>query len=253
MNLSGTSAIITGGGSGLGAATARALMAKGAKVTVLDVNASAAQAVAAELGGLGIACDITSTPASEAAIAQSIAAHGPLRILVNCAGIATAKKVVGREGPMPLEEFDRIIRVNLLGSFNMLRLCAYAMAGQPALAGGERGIIINTASVAAYEGQIGQAAYSASKGGIVSMTLPIARELAASGIRVMTLAPGLFLTPLLASLPQAAQDSLAAAIPFPARLGAPEEFAALAVHCAENQFLNGETIRIDGALRMAPR
>src|SRR6516225_2280012 len=217
MLLKDQAAIVTGGASGLGAATARKLAAQGAKVAVFDLNAKLAETVAAEIGGAAVACDV-----ADAAVAQAAKAHGQARVLVNCAGIGVAKRVVGRDGPMPLADFEKVIKVNLIGSFNMLRLAAAAMSKLEPLAGGERGVVINTASVAAYDGQIGQAAYAASKGGIVGMTLPIARELAQFGIRVLTIAPGLFLTPLLANLPQEAQDSLAAAIPFPRRLGAAE-------------------------------
>jgi NAD(P)-dependent dehydrogenase (short-subunit alcohol dehydrogenase family) len=209
--------------------------------------------MAKEIGGVAVPCDVADAASAEAAIAKAAAAHGPARVLVNCAGIGVAQRVVGREGPMPLADFEKVIRVNLIGSFNMLRLATAAMSKLEPLAGGERGVAINTASVAAYDGQIGQAAYSASKGGIVGMTLPIARELAQFGIRVMTIAPGLFLTPLLGSLPQEAQDSLAKAIPFPARLGQPDEYAALALHMIDNPYLNGEVVRLDASLRMAPR
>jgi len=245
-------ALITGGASGLGASTARALAARGAKVALLDVYLDAAQTLAAELGGVGIKCDVTSGESAEAAIAAAAAAHGPARILVNCAGIGTAARTVSKKGPFPLDVFSRVIQVNLIGTFNMIRLAATAMSELNVL-GEERGVIINTASVAAYEGQIGQAAYSASKGGVVGMTLPIARDLAQFGIRVMTIAPGLFLTPMLQGLPEDAQRSLGAQVPFPSRLGNPTEYAALAAHIVENPMLNGETIRLDGAIRMAPR
>ena len=198
-------------------------------------------------------CDVSDAASAEAAVVAAAKAHGPARVLVNCAGIGAAKRVVGREGPMPLADFDRIIRVNLIGSFNMLRLATTEMSKLEPLAGGERGVVISTASVAAYDGQIGQSAYSASKGGIVAMTLPIARELAQFGIRVLAIAPGLFLTPLLGGLPQEAQDSLSAAIPFPRRLGHADEFASLALHMIDNPYLNGEVVRLDASLRMAPR
>jgi NAD(P)-dependent dehydrogenase (short-subunit alcohol dehydrogenase family) len=253
MNIAGLAAIVTGGASGLGRATAEALADKGAKVAIVDINPKAAEDAAQALGGIAAPCDVADAPAAEAAIAKAEAAHGPARILINCAGVAIAKRVIGRDGTHRLEDFERVIRVNLVGSFNMLRLAAAAMAKLEALETGERGVIVSTASVAAYEGQIGQAAYSASKGGIVAMTLPIARELASSAIRVNAIAPGLFLTPLLLSLPQEAQISLGKSVPFPARLGDPREYAALALHIVENAYINGEVLRIDGALRMAPR
>ncbi|MBP0111813.1 SDR family NAD(P)-dependent oxidoreductase [Bradyrhizobium vignae] len=253
MLLKDQAAIVTGGASGLGAATARKLAAQGAKVSVCDLNTKLAETVAAEIEGVAVTCDVSDAASAEAAIAQATKAHGPARVLVNCAGIGVAKRVVGRDGPMALSDFDKVIKVNLIGTFNMLRLAAAEMSKLEPQASGERGVIINTASVAAYDGQIGQSAYSASKGGIVGMTLPIARELAQFGIRVLTIAPGLFLTPLLANLPQEAQDSLAAAIPFPRRLGNADEFAALALHMVENAYLNGEVVRLDGSLRMAPK
>lgn len=253
MNPNGLAALVTGGGSGLGAATARALAKAGARVAVLDRNRDAAEAVAAEIGGLACPVDVADAAAAAEAIAAAKAAHGVARILVNCAGIGVAGRILGRNGPMALEDFDRVIRVNLVGSFNMLRLAAADMAAADPLETGERGVIISTASVAAFEGQLGQAAYAASKGGIVALTLPAAREFAPYGIRVLALAPGLFLTPLLANLPEAAQQSLASSIPFPNRLGAADEFAALALHGVENTYLNGEVIRIDGALRLPPR
>jgi NAD(P)-dependent dehydrogenase (short-subunit alcohol dehydrogenase family) len=253
MLLKDQAAIVTGGASGLGAATARKLAAQGAKVAVCDLNAKLAETVAAEIKGVAVTCDVSDAASAEAAIAQAAKIHGPARVLVNCAGIGVAKRVVGRDGPMALADFDKVIKVNLIGTFNMLRLAAAEMSKLEPQASGERGVIINTASVAAYDGQIGQSAYSASKGGIVGMTLPIARELAQFGVRVLTIAPGLFLTPLLANLPQEAQDSLAAAIPFPRRLGNADEFAALALHMVENAYLNGEVVRLDGSLRMAPK
>jgi NAD(P)-dependent dehydrogenase (short-subunit alcohol dehydrogenase family) len=253
MQLKDQAAIVTGGASGLGAATARKLAAQGAKVAVCDLNMKLAESVAAEIKGVAVACDVADAASAEAAIAQAAKAHGPARVLVNCAGIGVAKRVVGRDGPHPLADFERVIKINLIGSFNMLRVATTAMSKLEPLAGGERGVVVNTASVAAYDGQIGQAAYSASKGGIVGMTLPIARELAQFGIRVLTIAPGLFLTPLLGGLPQEAQDSLAAAIPFPHRLGQPDEFALLALHMVENPYLNGEVVRLDASLRMAPK
>jgi NAD(P)-dependent dehydrogenase (short-subunit alcohol dehydrogenase family) len=253
MQLKDQAAIVTGGASGLGAATARRLASLGAKVAVCDLNTKLAESVASEIKGVAVTCNVADAASAEAAVAAAEKAHGPARVLVNCAGIGVAKRVIGKEGPMPFADFDRVIQVNLNGTFNMIRLATAAMAKLEPLATGERGVVINTASVAAYDGQIGQAAYSASKGGIVGMTLPIARELAQFGIRVLTIAPGLFLTPLLAGLPQEAQDSLAAAIPFPRRLGQADEFASLAAHMIDNPYLNGEVVRLDAALRMAPR
>ena len=253
MKLAGAAAIVTGGGSGLGKATAEAFAAKGARVAVFDRNAEAAEAVAKAIGGVALVGDVADAASAEAAVAKAAAAHGPARILVNCAGVGVAKRVVGRDGPQPLSDFEMVIRVNLIGTFNMIRLVAAAASKLEPLADGERGAIVNTASVAAYEGQIGQAAYSASKGGVVAMTLPIARELAQFGVRVNAIAPGLFLTPMLLGLPQEAQDSLGRSVPYPPRLGEPAEYAALAAFIVENPYLNGETIRIDGALRMAPR
>ena len=253
MQLKGQAAIVTGGASGLGAATARKLAAQGAKVAVCDLNTKLAEELAKEIGGVAVTCDVSDAASGEAAIVAAAKAHGPARVLVNCAGIGVAKRVVGREGPHALADFNKVIGVNLIGTFNMLRLAATEMSKLEPLAGGERGVVINTASVAAYDGQIGQAAYSASKGGIVGMTLPIARELAQFGIRVLTIAPGLFLTPLLGALPQAAQDSLASAIPFPHRLGSPDEYASLAMHMIDNPYLNGEVVRLDASLRMAPK
>ncbi len=253
MRVSGAAAIVTGGGSGLGRATAEALAAKGAKVAVVDVNAAAAEETAGAIGGLALVCDVADDASARAAVAKAEAAHGAARALVNCAGVGTAVRVVGKDGdPAPLGDFERVIRVNLVGTFNMIRLVAAAIARIEPI-DGERGVIISTASVAAYEGQIGQAAYSASKGGVVAMTLPIARELARIGVRVNAIAPGIFMTPMLAGLREDFQASLAASVPFPARLGQPAEYAALAVHIIENGYINGETIRIDGALRMAPR
>ena len=253
MQLKDQAAIVTGGASGLGAATARRLAKDGAKVAVCDLNTKLAETVAAEIGGVAVTCDVADAASAEAAIAAAAKAHGPARILINCAGIGVAKRVVGREGPMALADFERVIRVNLIGSFNMLRLATTEMSKLAPLANGERGVVVSTASVAAYDGQIGQSAYSASKGGIVAMTLPIARELAQFGIRVLAIAPGLFLTPLLAMLPQEAQDSLAASIPFPRRLGDPSEFASLVMQMIDNPYLNGEVVRLDASLRMAPK
>ncbi len=253
MNLKDQAAIVTGGASGLGAATARRLAKEGAKVAVCDLNTKLAETVAKEIGGVAITCDVADSASAEAAIATAAKAHGPARVLINCAGIGVAKRVVGRDGPMALADFERVIKVNLIGSFNMLRLATAEMSKLEPLANGERGVVVSTASVAAYDGQIGQSAYSASKGGIVSMTLPIARELAQFGIRVLAIAPGLFLTPLLAMLPQEAQDSLAASIPFPRRLGDPTEFASLVMQMIDNPYLNGEVVRLDASLRMAPK
>jgi NAD(P)-dependent dehydrogenase (short-subunit alcohol dehydrogenase family) len=253
MLIKGHAAIVTGGGSGLGAATARALAAAGAKIALLDVNDKAAGAVAAEIGGLAVHCNVADAASAETAIGKARAAHGVARILVNCAGIGPAARIVGRDGPMALDAFRQVIEINLIGSFNLMRLAAADMIGLDALTDGERGVIISTASVAAYEGQIGQAAYSASKGGIVALTMPAAREFARSGIRVNTIAPGLFATPLLLGMPQPVQDSLAASVPFPSRFGAPAEYAKLVLHIVDNAMLNGETIRLDGALRMAPK
>jgi len=252
MKISGAAAIVTGGGSGLGRATAEALAARGARVAVVDLNPAAAEEAAKAIGGFSVACDVADEASAAAAVAKAEAAHGAARILVNCAGVGIAGRVVGREGPQPLGDFEKVIRVNLIGTFNMIRLAAASM-GKLDPVDGERGVIVSTASIAAFDGQIGQAAYSASKGGVVAMTLPIARELAQTGIRVNAIAPGIFMTPMLFGLPQAAQDSLGASVPFPARLGQPSEFAALAVHLVENAYINGETIRIDGALRMAPK
>ncbi len=253
MQINGLAAVVTGGGSGLGAATAAHLAALGAKVAVADINHEAAQAQAALIGGVGIACDVADAASGQAAFAAARAAHGPVRILVNCAGIGTAGRIVGRDGPMKLDAFERVIRVNLIGSFNMLRLAAAEMSEIDPLDEAERGVIVNTASIAAYEGQVGQPAYAASKGGVVAMTLPAARELARAGIRVVTIAPGLFHTPMVDGLPPEIQASLGAGIPFPSRLGRPTEFAALVEHIVQNRFLNGEVIRLDGALRMPPR
>ena len=253
MNLSGVAAIVTGGASGLGRATAEALAVKGAKVAVADVNPAAAEEAARALGGIALVCDVADDASARAAVAKAEAAQGAARVLVNCAGIGAPIRIVGKAGePAPLGDFERVIRVNLIGTFNMIRLAAAAMAKLDPIEG-ERGVIVSTASVAAFEGQIGQAAYSASKGGVAAMTLPIARELARIGVRVNTIAPGIFMTPMLAGLREDFQQSLAASVPFPARLGAPAEYAALAVHLIENGYINGETIRIDGALRMAPR
>ncbi len=251
MNLKGVSALVTGGGSGLGAATAKLLAERGAKVTVFDMNKAGADAVAKEIGGTAHAGDVANEADAKGAVAAAVA-NGPLRVLINCAGIGNAITTVNKNGPFPLDAFTKIINVNLIGTFNVLRLAAEAMSKSDPVSE-ERGVIVNTASVAAYDGQVGQAAYSASKGGIVGMTLPIARDLARFGIRVNTIAPGLFLTPLMKGLPEEAQRSLGAQVPFPPRLGDPSEYAMLAVHICENPMMNGETIRLDGAIRMAPR
>ncbi|WP_265516964.1 3-hydroxyacyl-CoA dehydrogenase [Nitratireductor luteus] len=253
MNPSGIVAIVTGGGSGLGEATARALAAKGAKVAIADVGMDRAGKVAGEIGGIAVKCDVTSGEDGEAAITAVSEKLGGPRILVNCAGIAVAMKTVGKDGPHPLDLYRKVIEINLIGSFNMIRLFAAQAQELEPLEGGERGVIVNTASVAAFDGQIGQAAYSSSKGGIVGMTLPVARDLSRAGIRVCTIAPGIFKTPMMAGLPEDAQASLGQQVPFPPRLGDPSEYASLACHIIENQMLNGETIRLDGAIRMAPR
>ncbi len=253
MNPQGHAALVTGAASGLGAATAAALAAAGAKVALLDVNVDAARAVAGTIGGHAVPCDVTRSDSAESAVAEAAAKHGPARILVNCAGVGPAKRMVGRDGPLPLAEFEKVIAVNLTGTFNMMRLAAAAMQDLDSLEDGERGVIISTASVAAYEGQIGQTAYAASKGGVAALTIPAARELSQFGIRVMAIAPGIFGTPMLKALPQAAQDSLGAAVPFPKRLGEPDEFADLVLAIVRSRYLNGEVIRIDGALRLAPR
>lgn len=253
MRIEGSSALVTGGGSGLGAATARLLARLGAAVHVFDRNREAAQAVASEIGGVALFGDVTSEADATAALDAAAAAGDGLRILVNCAGIGVAGRILGKAGPMPLADFETVIRVNLVGTFNMMRLAAERMSGLAERDDGARGVIVNTASVAAFEGQIGQAAYAASKGGIVSMALPAAREFARFGIRVNTLAPGIFLTPLLENLPLEAQQSLAAGIPYPPRLGDPAEFADAVRFVIENQYVNGEVIRLDGATRLQPK
>jgi len=252
MDTSGVNALVAGGASGLGAATARGLNAAGANVTIADLNEERGAALASEIGARFVATDVTDPDSVEAAVTAAAGEDG-LRISVCCAGIGPAEKIAGRKGPHRFEVFEAVIRVNLIGSFNVLRLAAAAMLDNTPDEGGERGVCINTASIAAYDGQIGQVAYSASKGGIVGLTLPAARDLAQSGIRVCTIAPGLFDTPLLASLPEETRTALGASIPFPSRLGRPEEYAHLARHIVENTMLNGEVIRLDGALRMAPR
>jgi len=245
--------LVTGGASGLGAATAKMAAANGAKVVIADLQAELGEKLAKEIGGKYCKCDVTSEADGKAAVEAALKAFGGLHVLVNCAGIGIAERTLGKEAPHDLGRFTRVIGINLIGTFNMIRLAADAMAKATPNAAGERGVIINTASVAAFDGQIGQAAYSASKGGVVGMTLPIARDLSRNGIRVVTIAPGLFLTPMLLGLPKEAQDSLGKQVPFPPRLGKPEEYAQLARQIVENEMLNGETIRLDGAIRMAPK
>ena len=253
--MNGKVALVTVAAMGLGAETARGLVAAGAKVLLADVNQAAGEAMAAELGAAAkfVATDVTNEASATQAIQTAISALGGIHGLVNCAGVAPAEKVVGKEGPHRLDSFAKVININLAGTFNMLRLAAAEMQKNEPDANGERGVIINTASVAAYEGQLGQAAYAASKGGIVALTLPVARELAAHGIRVVTIAPGIFGTPMMKGLPQPVQDTLSKMVPFPSRLGKPAEYAALVRHIMENAMLNGEVIRLDGAIRMAPR
>jgi NAD(P)-dependent dehydrogenase (short-subunit alcohol dehydrogenase family) len=253
MNLKNVSAIVTGGASGLGAATAKALAEAGAKVAILDMNFSLAQKVADEIGGLAIECNVADEASAKNAFTVIRAKHGTAKVLVNCAGIGTSARIVGKNGPMPLADFTTVIHVNLIGSFNMMRLAAAEMITTDVAQDGERGVIISTVSVAAYEGQIGQAAYAASKGGIVSLTLPAAREFAQFGIRVNAIAPGLFLTPLMNELSDEAKQSLSASIPFPKRLGSADEYAKLVLHIVDNTYINGEVIRIDGGLRMQAR
>jgi NAD(P)-dependent dehydrogenase (short-subunit alcohol dehydrogenase family) len=253
MHPKGHVALVTGGGSGLGAATARLLAKEGAKVAVLDVNAEGAAKVAAEIGGIGIGCDVSSAEAGEKAVAEVVAKLGAPRIVVNCAGIVRGARIVGKDGPSDLDTFRKVIEVNLIGTYNIIRLTAAEMGKLEPLTDGERGVITMTSSVAAYDGQIGQAAYSASKGGIAGLVLPAARDLARSGIRVMAIAPGLFQTPMMASLPAEVQESLGKSTPFPQRLGTAEEYADLVLAICNNIMLNGETIRLDGAVRLAPR
>jgi NAD(P)-dependent dehydrogenase (short-subunit alcohol dehydrogenase family) len=253
MDPKGHAAVVTGAASGLGAETAAQLSTAGAKVALLDVNFDGARDVAGKIGGIAIRCDVTSSDDAVKALAEAKAKHGAARILVNCAGVGPAKRIVGRDGPMPLADFEKVIAVNLVGTFNMMRLVAADMQSLNPMTDGERGVIVSTASVAAYEGQIGQAAYAASKGGVAALTIPAARERAQFGILVLPIAPGIFGTPMLRALPQAAQDSLGASVPFPKRLGEPREFAELVMTIVRNGYLNGEVIRIDGALRMAPR
>jgi len=244
--------IITGGASGLGAATARMIAANGGKVVLADVQVDAGEKLAAELGGQFVKCDVTSETDGKAVVAAALA-MGPVRGLVNCAGVAPAVKTVGKDGPHPLDVFQRVVNINLIGTFNMCRLAADAMAKMDATEQGERGVIINTASVAAYDGQIGQVAYASSKAAVVGLTLPMARDLSRSGIRVMTIAPGIFETPMLLGMPQEVQDALGKMVPFPPRLGKPEEYAHLSKTIIENVMMNGETIRLDGAIRMQPK
>lgn len=253
MEFKNVAAIVTGGASGLGEGAARALAAAGCKVAILDLQKELGEKVAADIGGIFLECDVSSADSAEAAINAAREAHGLCGIAVSCAGIAPASKILGRDGVMPLEQFSKVIQVNLIGTFNIMRLAAAEMAQREPNADGERGVIINTASVAAYEGQIGQAAYSASKGGVVSLTLQSARELAREGIRVNTIAPGLFMTPMLVGMPDDVQESLAATLPFPKRLGKPEEFGMMVDQMVRNPILNGEVIRLDCALRMAPK
>ena len=253
MDVKGHAAVVTGGASGLGAATATFLARGGATVAVMDVNLNAAEKLAREIGGYAVRCNVTDAEQSAAALADARERHGAARVLVNCAGVGPAKRIVGRDGPMPLGDFERVVKINLIGTFNMMRLAAADMQGLSALADGERGVIITTASVAAFEGQIGQAAYSASKGGVAALTMPAAREFAQFGIRVVCIAPGIFRTPMLMAIPEESQKSLAASVPFPKALGRPDQYASLACHIIENSYLNGEVIRLDGALRMAPR
>ena len=253
MKIAGRTACVTGGGSGLGAATARALASAGARVAVFDRDAARGQAVADEIGGRFFACDVADAAGAETAVSDAVVALGAPSVLVNCAGIGTAARIVGREGPTPLDAFEKVIRVNLVGTFNMMRLVAGVMSVAEPGTDGQRGVIISTASVAAFEGQVGQAAYAASKGGIVSLTLPAAREFARFGIRVLTIAPGLFLTPLLEELPPETREALGSSIPNPPRLGHPDEFAQLVLAMIGNDYLNGEVVRLDGALRMQPK
>ncbi|HEV8388442.1 MAG TPA: SDR family NAD(P)-dependent oxidoreductase [Dongiaceae bacterium] len=253
MQIATQSALVAGGGSGIGAAVARHLAGLGAKVALLDVNLESAEAVARECDGLALECDIAGAESAGNAIAAARAAHGPARILVNCAGILLPGRILGKDGPLPLDAFRRVIEVNLIGAFNLLRLAAADMATLAPLGDGERGVVINTSSIAAYEGQIGQIAYATSKAGMAGMTLPAARDLARHGIRVLSVAPGLVATPMITGLPQEVQDALAGSIPFPQRLAEPAEVARLVQHMIENVMLNGEVVRLDGALRMPPK
>lgn len=251
MNINGVGAIVTGGGSGLGEATARALAAAGAKVAVFDMAEDAAKRVAADIGGIACICDVVDEASTQAAIAKARDAHGVARVVVQCAGVAPPIKIVGKKGPHPLDQYNKVIAVNLVGTFNVMRLAAADMLDAEALDNGERGVVINTASIAGFEGQVGQAAYASSKAGVVGLTLPAAREFAKTGVRVVCIAPGIFGTPMMAGLPQNVQDSLGASVPFPSRLGDPGEYARLALHIVDNTYINGDVIRIDGALRMS--
>ena len=254
MNLENLPALVTGGGSGMGAVTARMLFGRGARVAVLDRDVDAARKTAQQIDGLALEADVSNAQSVEAALQQIVDKWGAPRVAVSCAGIAPASRIVGREGPHDLDLFQQVININLVGTFNVLRMCAARMAElEPLSESGSRGVIINTASVAAYEGQIGQAAYSSSKGGVVALTLPAARELSRFGIRVMTVAPGLIGTPMLLNMPNDVQNSLASQVPFPTRFGKPEEFADLVSHIIDNEMLNGEVIRLDGAIRLAPK
>lgn len=251
MEMKNCAAIVSGGGSGMGAATARLLSQAGAKVAIFDRNKEAADHVANEINGIALVCDVTNSQDIESAVQKAQSLHGVARICVNCAGIVQSKRMVGKQGPLPLDEFEQVIKINLVGTFNLMRIAAAAMmTADPIGPSGERGVIINTASIAAFEGQIGQTAYSASKGGVVALTLPAARELSQFGIRVMTIAPGLVDTPMFDKIPPEARQALADSVPFPKRLAHPEEYARLVLHIVENQMLNGEVIRLDGALRM---
>ena len=253
MEINGQHALITGGASGLGFATAERLKALGADISLFDLDAEAVEATSEALGCRGFACDVSDADLSARMVTSAMEASGPVRILINCAGVATAGRIVGRDGPLPLDVFSRVIQVNLIGTFNLMRLAAAGMIKEEPNADDERGVIINTASVAAMDGQIGQAAYAASKGGVAALTLPAARELARHGIRVVTIAPGIFETAMLKNLPEEVQRSLGESVPFPSRLGRPSEYAELVRAIIENPMLNGETIRLDGALRMAPK
>ena len=253
MKLDGQAALVTGGASGLGAATAKALASAKVKVAILDTEIEGGQAIAKEIDGIAIECDVSNEQSGERAIEIARENHGPARVLINCAGIGPAERIVGKTGPMPLDNFRRVIEINLIGSFNLMRLAAADMMNLDPLDDNERGIIISTASVAAFEGQLGQAAYSASKGGIHALTIVGAREFAKQGIRVNTIAPGLFATPLLLGMPENIQESLAASVPYPSRFGDPKEYSKLVMSIIDNVMLNGETIRLDGAIRMQPR
>jgi 3-hydroxyacyl-CoA dehydrogenase / 3-hydroxy-2-methylbutyryl-CoA dehydrogenase len=253
MKIERSVALVTGGASGLGEASVRSLVSKGARVAILDRPQSRGEEVAKEVSGIFCPADVTSGDEVEAAVARTVERFGAINVVVNCAGVGTAARTISRQGPMPLELFRKTIEINLIGSFNVIRLAAARMSAQDPDEDGERGVIVNTASAAAFDGQIGQAAYSASKGGVVGMTLPIARDLASMGIRCVTIAPGTFDTPMLALLPEEGRQALAKDIPFPRRLGRPAEFAGLVCHIVENSYLNGETIRLDGAIRMPPK